>query len=116
MFALFRARGWSSGRLGPWDAGYDAEAERVLAAGEWRVRLFHSWVDRAGRDDLVATDPDGACLCIVPAHRTSDGGVFLPLQDDRLNRLSLILSKAFLLAADTETTDETIRRQIGRRP
>ncbi|MFE6362240.1 DUF4132 domain-containing protein [Streptomyces sp. NPDC057806] len=229
MFALFRARGWSSSRLGPWDAGFEAEAERVLAAGEWRVRFFHTWVDRAGEDGLAATDqvrfdrradggwreaalaevpelvfseamrdvdlfvgvtsiaadpdwtdrgperaywerasfaeltesadarrdalrrivprlkiadrcsfdgrflvvrgelrtyrihigsanilmdPDGAYLCIVPARRRSDGGVFLPFQDDRL---SLILSKAVLLAADTEITDETIRRQIGGR-
>ncbi|MBC2900726.1 DUF4132 domain-containing protein [Streptomyces cupreus] len=229
MFALFRARGWSSDRLGPWDAGEEAEADRVLAAGEWRIRFFHSWVDQAGDDDLAATDqvrfdrradgdwrevplaevpelvfseamrdvdlfvgvtsiaadpewtdrgperaywerasfaeltasadarrdvlerivprlkiadrcsldgrflvvrgdlrtyrihigsanilmdPDGAYLCIVPVRQKSDGRVFLPFEDDRL---SLILSKAFLLAADTEITDETIRRQIGRR-
>ncbi|WP_328873632.1 DUF4132 domain-containing protein [Streptomyces sp. NBC_00287] len=229
MFALFRARGWSSGRLGPWDIGDETDAERVLAAGEWRIRFFHSWADWAGEDELAATDqvrfdrraesgwrevplaevpelvfseamrdvdlfvgvtsiaadpdwtdrgperaywerasfaeltesadarrdalerivprlkiadrcsldgrflvvrgelrtyrihigsanilmePDGAYLCIVPARQKSDGKVFLPFEDERL---SLILSKAFLLAADTEITDETIRRQIGRR-
>ncbi|MGW2519827.1 DUF7737 domain-containing protein [Streptomyces sp. NPDC001617] len=41
----------------------------------------------------------------------SNGKVFLPFEDDRL---SLILSKAFLLAADTEITDESILMQIKR--
>jgi hypothetical protein len=52
-------------------------------------------------------EPDDAYLCIVPAGRPSTGGgqVFLPFEDERL---SLVLSKAFLLAADTKITDETI--------
>ncbi|WP_316742620.1 DUF4132 domain-containing protein [Streptomyces sp. MK7] len=228
MFALFRARGWKSGLLGPWDDGEAGEAERTLAAGKWRVRFFHSWADWAGNDELASTDqvrfdrrtegawreaplaevpplvfseamrdvdlfvgvtsiaadpdwtdngpertywersgfaeltasaearrdalarilprlkiadrcsldgrflvvagdlrtyrihlgsanilmePDGSYLCIVPARRPGDGKVFLPFEDDRL---SLILSKAFLLAADTEITDETILMQIKR--
>jgi hypothetical protein len=36
--------------------------------------------------------------------------VWLPFEGD--GTLTLILSKAFLLAADTEITDETIVRQI----
>jgi hypothetical protein len=227
MFALFRARGWKSDRLGPWDGGDGDEAERTLAAGEWRVRFFHTWADWAG-DELAATDqvrfdrrvagawreapladvpplvfseamrdvdlfvgvtsiaadpdwtdggpertywertgfaeltesaearrdvlerilprlkiagrctldgrflivrgelrtykihlgsanilmqPDDSYLCIVPSRGKSDGKVFLPFEDDRL---SLILSKAFLLAADTEITDESILTQIKR--
>ena len=39
--------------------------------------------------------------------------MFLPFDDDRV--LSLILSKAFLLAADTRITDSSITAQIGRR-
>ncbi|MBY8840408.1 DUF4132 domain-containing protein [Streptomyces sp. SP2-10] len=228
MFALFRARGWKSALLGPWDAGDADDAERTLAAGEWRVRFFHTWADRAGEDELASTDqvrfdrrvdgawreapltdvpalvfseamrdvdlfvgvtsiaadpdwtdggperhyweraafaeltasaearrdalarilprlkiadrcalegrfltvrgdlrtyrihlgsanilmePDDSYLCIVPARRPADRKVFLPFEDDRL---SLILSKAFLLAADTEITDESILMQIKR--
>ncbi|SFF88006.1 DUF4132 domain-containing protein [Streptomyces mirabilis] len=228
MFALFRARGWKSDRLGPWDGGDGDEAERTLAAGEWRVRFFHSWADWAGDDELASTDqvrfdrrvvgawreapladvpplvfseamrdvdlfvgvtsiaadpdwtdggpertywertgfaeltesaearrdalerilprlkiagrcsldgrflivrgelrtykihlgsanilmqPDDSYLCIVPSRRSGDGKVFLPFEDDRL---SLVLSKAFLLAADTEITDESILTQIKR--
>ncbi|MEU1413738.1 DUF4132 domain-containing protein [Streptomyces sp. NPDC005731] len=230
MFALFRARGWRSDLLGPWDGGDDDEAERTFAAGEWRVRFFHSWADWAGENELASTDqvrfdrrvegawrevpltevpplvfseamrdvdlfvgvtsiaadpdwtdrgedryaaywrtatfgaltasaevrrealerivprlkiaarcaldgrflvvrgdlrsyrihlgsanilmePDDSYLCIVPSRGKSAGNVFLPFEDERL---SLILSKAFLLAADTEITDETILRQIER--
>ncbi|MGQ5654708.1 DUF7737 domain-containing protein [Streptomyces sp. EKR5.2] len=35
----------------------------------------------------------------------------MPFEDERL---SLVLSKAFLLAADTDITDESILRQIKR--
>jgi hypothetical protein len=59
----------------------------------------------------ILMEPDDAYLCIVPSGRKGDGKVFLPFEDDRL---SLILSKAFLLAADTEITDRTILRQIER--
>ncbi|CAM5456987.1 hypothetical protein SALBM311S_10112 [Streptomyces alboniger] len=48
---------------------------------------------------------------LAPSHGKSNGKVFLPFED---YRLSLIVSKAFLLAADTKTTDETIDRQLKR--
>jgi hypothetical protein len=228
MFALFRARGWASDLLGPWDRGEVDEAVRTLAAGAWQIRFRHTWADWAGDHGLASTDqvrfarrldgawrvapladvpplvfseamrdvdlfvgvtsiaadpdwtdggperayweragfgeltesaaarrdalerilprlkiadrcaldgrflvvrggrrtykihlgsanilmePDDSYLCIVPSRGKGDGKVFLPFEDDRL---SLILSKAFLLAADTEITDESILRQIER--
>ncbi|WP_128381229.1 DUF4132 domain-containing protein [Streptomyces cavernae] len=59
----------------------------------------------------ILMEPDDAYLCIVPSHGKGDGKVFLPFEDERL---SLILSKAFLLAADTNITDESILAQIKR--
>ncbi|MEV7791736.1 DUF4132 domain-containing protein [Streptomyces sp. NPDC087512] len=228
MRALFRARGWESRRLGPWGGADDDAADRVLAAGRWRVRFHHVWSDWAGDDELASTDrvcfdrltggvwreapladvpplvfseamrdvdlfvgvtsiatdpdwtesgprraywertafgglpesalarrealerllprlkiadrctldgrflrvrgdlrtykihlfsanilmePDDSYLCVVPARRPADRTLFLPFDDERL---ALILSKAFLLAADTEITDETILRQLKR--
>ncbi|HEU5025287.1 MAG TPA: DUF4132 domain-containing protein [Spirillospora sp.] len=58
----------------------------------------------------ILMEPDGAYLCIVRGGRTGGGTVFLPFEDERL---SLILSKAFLLAADAKITDETILRQLS---
>ncbi|GGV08558.1 hypothetical protein GCM10010182_30010 [Actinomadura cremea] len=225
LFALFRARGWASRLLGPWDGGGADEASRVLA-GEWRVRFAHvlaesgpdelagtdrirfdrrvdgswreaaladvppvvfseamrdvdlfvavtsiaadpEWTDggpalaywerarfgdldesaRTRRDALarvlprtkiaercsldgrflvvrgdlrtykihlgsanVLMEPDGAYLCVVPERRPA-GRVFLPFEEERL---ALILSKAFLLAADGEITDPSIRTQMER--
>ncbi|MBD2897638.1 hypothetical protein amrb99_66020 [Actinomadura sp. RB99] len=226
MFALFRARGWTSRLLGPWDGGYEDEAVRVLGAGEWRARFAHvlaDWQDElvlagtdrvsferrvdgawreallrevpplvfseamrdvdlfvgvtsiaadpewsgdgeprrywersgfgeltesaaarrdalerilprtriAGRCSLdgrflvvrgdlrtyrihlgsanILMEPDDAYLCIVPGGRAAGGTVFLPFED---GRLSLILSKAFLLADDGGITDESILAQI----
>ncbi|MFA1538968.1 DUF4132 domain-containing protein [Actinomadura monticuli] len=227
MFALLRARGWTSGMLGPWDGGGEDEAARTLAAGEWRVRFSHvlaDWADereiagtdrvrfdrRAGggwreaplaavpplvfseamrdvdlfvgvtsiaadplwadgeartywmrewdadpaetartrgdalrrilprtkiagrcsvgdrhlvvRGELrtykihlgsanIAMEPDDAFLCVVPERRAPGAKVFLPFEDERL---ALILSKAFLLAADDTITDESILTQIKR--
>ncbi|WP_406422033.1 DUF4132 domain-containing protein [Streptomyces sp. NBC_00842] len=59
----------------------------------------------------ILMEPDDAYLCIVPSRGKGDAKVFLPFEDERL---SLILSKAFLLAADTKITDETILIQIKR--
>ncbi|MQY11384.1 hypothetical protein SRB5_15000 [Streptomyces sp. RB5] len=59
----------------------------------------------------VLMEPDDAYLCIVPASGRRATGVFLPFEDDRL---SLILSKAMLLAGDDRITDMSILRQIRR--
>ena len=54
-------------------------------------------------------EPDDAHLCIVPA--PVRGERYLPFEDDRL---SLILSKAFLPAAAADITDESILTRFGR--
>lgn len=65
----------------------------------------------------ILMEPNDQYLCIVPSSRDASGGsatgVFLPFEGDRT--LSIILSKAFLLAADDKITDPTITSQIGRR-
>ncbi|MEU6037367.1 DUF4132 domain-containing protein [Actinomadura sp. NPDC047616] len=58
----------------------------------------------------ILMDPGDQYLCIVPG-RARGGTIFLPFEDDRL---ALILSKAFLLAADTRITDPSITEQIRR--
>ena len=59
----------------------------------------------------VVMEPDDLFLCIVPEPRRPGAEVFLPFEEERL---TLILSKAFLLAADDTIEDETILRQITR--
>ncbi len=76
-----------------------------MVAGDLRTYRIH-----LGSANILM-EPDGSYLCIVPARASSDGKVFLPFEDDRL---SLILSKAFLLATDTKITDESILMQIKR--
>ena len=54
--------------------------------------------------------PSDTYLCIVPARGKSVNPVYLPFDDDPT--LSVILSKAFLLANDSKITDQSIVRQI----
>lgn len=61
----------------------------------------------------IQMEPNAEYLCIVTAGRGAAGKLFLPLDDDPV--LTLILSKAFLLAADASITDATIVEQIKRR-
>src|SRR5262249_50832627 len=67
----------------------------------------------------ILMSPNDQYLCIVAARGAAAAGgaagpggkVFLPFDDDPV--LSMILSKAFLLAADAAITDPSITRQIG---
>ena len=63
----------------------------------------------------ILMEPNDQYLCIVPARGAADGGfggkVFLPFEGD--GTLAIILSKAFLLAADKKIKDPTILRQIA---
>lgn len=60
----------------------------------------------------VLMEPNGQYLCIVPAGGARDpaAGIVLPFEGDSL--LTVILSKAFLLADDTKITDGKMLSQI----
>ena len=61
-------------------------------------------------------EPNDQYLCIVPARDPGAVGadrLFLPFEGDAT--LSIVLSKAFLLAADHTIKDPTIIRQISAR-
>ena len=61
----------------------------------------------------ILMEPNDQYLCIVAKQGTADDGkIHLPFEGDRT--LSIILSKAFLLAADDKIKDATILTQIGR--
>jgi len=62
----------------------------------------------------ILMEPNDQYLCIVPQRGKDKNteGIFLPFEGDR--GLSVVLSKAFLLAADEKITDETILSQINR--
>jgi len=60
----------------------------------------------------IQIEPDDRYLCIVPAGRPSST-VMLPFEGDQV--LSVVLSKAVLLAADDKITDTTILRQLRSR-
>jgi hypothetical protein len=59
----------------------------------------------------IFMEPNDQYLCIVADNwlRKGQGDIFLPFEGDTL--LSLILSKAFLLADDTKISDQTITQQ-----
>jgi hypothetical protein len=61
----------------------------------------------------ILIEPDDRYLCIVPASSARAKRVLLPFEGDGV--LSLILSKALLLAADDKITDPTILHQLERR-
>jgi hypothetical protein len=78
--------------------------DRFLAVrGELRAYRIHLGTGH------VRMEPDGTLLRIVPARRKGQSGLFLPFEDERL---SLILTKAVLLAADHKIADESLLRRI----
>jgi hypothetical protein len=58
----------------------------------------------------ILMEPNNQYLCIVPGRGNTGGDVYLPFEGD--NQLSIILSKAFMLANDTAIKDPTITRQL----
>jgi hypothetical protein len=62
----------------------------------------------------ILMEPNDQYLCIVPGRGSSlKSNIYLPFEGDR--GLSIIISKAFLLAKDREIDDPTITSQIRRR-
>ncbi len=62
----------------------------------------------------ILMEPNDQYLCIVPdtkAQQNATQKIYLPFEGDTI--LSIILSKAFLLANDDKITDTGITRQIG---
>ncbi|WP_235994322.1 DUF7737 domain-containing protein [Nonomuraea montanisoli] len=82
-------------------------ADRRVRAADARGDLRTYKIHLGSGDILMA--PDDAYLCVVPGGRGDH--VFLPFEEDG-GMLSVILSKALLLAADSAITDPTITRQI----
>ncbi len=78
----------------------------LLVRGDLRSYKIH-----LGSGNILMS-PNDQYLCIVPKPSSAAGGgkVFLPFEGDNL--LSVILSKAFLLAADSKIKDPTIVNQI----
>ncbi|MFT5800822.1 MAG: hypothetical protein ACI956_000627 [Nonlabens sp.] len=59
----------------------------------------------------ILMEPNDQYLCIVPNRKEEKGNkVFLPFEGDHM--LSIIMSKAFLLAEDRKITDRTILSQL----
>jgi hypothetical protein len=74
---------------------------------------LHAYKIHLGSGNVLMA-PDDRYLCIIPKPGASPGKIYLPFEGDNL--LSLILSKAFLLAEDTKIKDPTILSQMGPRP
>ena len=62
----------------------------------------------------ILMEPNDQYLCIVPSRSSSSptDKLFIPFEGDR--GLSIVLSKAFMLAEDEKITDSTITSQIKR--
>jgi len=60
----------------------------------------------------VLMEPNDEYLCIVPDRGSGPRRLYLPFEED--SRLSVILSKGFMLADDERIEDPTITRQISR--
>lgn len=85
-------------------------ADRFLVVrGEKRTYKIH-----LGSGNILM-EPNDQYLCIVPdqgARTSGEEGLHLPFEGDAM--LSIILSKAFLLAADSKIKDASIVSQINR--
>ena len=71
---------------------------------------LHTYKIHLGSGNILMS-PNDQYLCIVASRGKSEpGNIFLPFEGDAV--LSIILSKALLLAADDKITDPAITRQL----
>lgn len=84
------------------------EDKFVIVKGKIRTYKIH-----IGSTNILM-EPNNQYLCIVPDRSKKDNNenLFLPFEGD--NGLSVIISKALLLANDDKITDSTITSQINR--
>jgi hypothetical protein len=90
-------------------------ADRCSLADRWLVVRgdLRTYKIHLGSGNILMA-PNDQYLCIVPKQTAADKDpVFLPFEGDAT--LSIILSKALLLAEDTKIKDATIMRQIRQR-
>ncbi len=82
------------------------EDKFLIVKGKLRTYKIH-----IGSTNILM-EPNNQYLCIVPDRSLKDAthNVFLPFEGD--NGLSVIISKAFLLANDDQISDKTITSQI----
>ncbi len=98
-YALMKERHWTTNFLGPHDGGYDGHARSEFSDADLTAVFDHYAIDPGdhyGDINRCSTDR-------VAFHRTGD------------RSLSVIVSKAVLLAADDKITDPTILQQLKRR-
>ncbi|MCB0662810.1 MAG: hypothetical protein KDC24_08720, partial [Saprospiraceae bacterium] len=83
------------------------EGKFMIIKGQLRTYKIH-----IGSGNILM-EPNNQYLCIVPARSSNDTlkTQFIPFEGDR--GLSIVLSKAFLLAEDDKITDGTITSQIN---
>ena len=84
------------------------EGKFLIVKGKLRTYKIH-----IGSGNILM-EPNDQYLCIVPARsaESATDRVFIPFEGDK--GLSIVLSKAFLLAEDDKITDSTITSQINR--
>ncbi|WP_375423341.1 DUF4132 domain-containing protein [uncultured Friedmanniella sp.] len=89
-------------------------ADRAYVDGRFLVvqGQLRSYKIHLGSGNILMS-PNDTYLCIVPAQPAARPAVYLPFEED--GRLSLILSKAFLLADDRAISDPTIVAQLRQR-
>jgi hypothetical protein len=80
------------------------EEHVLVVAGKLRTYRIH-----LGSAN-IRMEPNDQYLCIMPAYQSVRNRVHLPFEGD--NTLSVIISKAFLLADDDKITDPTMLSQI----